>query len=153
MVLTKLSLLHLYDSVFPVDEGMKSYRGKLSYLPADAVTSSSSNSDSNNSGDDNSAAIETPLLPPLNSPVPDNWITVDTEFILVGAVYQSHLAKDNRMAVHSKLNDGHIHLLWVKTGISRIGSFAFLIHTLTGLLDSAIFSVFMYSWKVSYITI
>jgi len=102
-------------------EGMKSYRGKLSYLPADAMTSSFPTSDDSAAGEDNNSVVRTSLLPPLASPVPDSWKTVDTEFILVGAVYQSHLAKDNRMAVHSTLDDGLIHLLWVKTGISRLG--------------------------------
>jgi hypothetical protein len=98
---------------------MKSYRGRLSYLPANDNLLQSLIADNGDADDD--SAVKTSLLPPLDSPVPDNWIVVDGEFILVGAVYQSHLAKDNRMAVNSKLNDGLIHLCWIKTGISRLG--------------------------------
>ena len=100
---------------------MKSYRGKLSYLPATEESLSMLRSDGFEE-DMERSVIKTPLLPPLDTPLPDNWVTLDSKFILAGAVYQSHLAKDNRMAVDSRLDDGLIHLFWVKTGISRLGN-------------------------------
>lgn len=64
--------------------------------------------------------IPTPLLVPLTEPVPSNWVTIEDDFILVGAVYQSHLAKDNLMAANATLSDGIIHLIIIKATISRM---------------------------------
>ncbi|KAL1006047.1 hypothetical protein UPYG_G00067200 [Umbra pygmaea] len=61
------------------------------------------------------------LLVPLDQPVPSNWVVVpEDNFILVLAVYQSHLGEDFYTAPESTLNDGIIHLLYVRAGISRI---------------------------------
>lgn len=70
------------------------------------------------SGD--SSHIPTPLLVPLAEAVPSNWITIEDDFTLVGAVYQSHLAKDNLMAPDATLNDGIIYLVIIKATISRL---------------------------------
>lgn len=60
------------------------------------------------------------LLPPLDQPVPSNWVTVPEEdFVLVLAMYQSHLAEDLFAAPDSTLDDGLIHLIYVRAGISR----------------------------------
>jgi len=102
---------------------MKRYRGKLSYLPVStenlAQLAAASES---NSGENDEGSVKTPLLSPLDRPVPEDWITVDEDFVLVGAVYQSHLAKDNLMASSARLADGVIHLLWTKSfQATRIG--------------------------------
>jgi len=104
-------------------EGMKRYRGKLSYLPVNddslaQLTAVKADDDSENVEDQ----VKTPLLTPLDTPVPDDWVTLDEEFVLVGAVYQSHLAKDNLMASSARLADGVIHLVWTKSSsATRIG--------------------------------
>ncbi|XP_020787118.1 sphingosine kinase 1 [Boleophthalmus pectinirostris] len=60
------------------------------------------------------------LLPPLDQPVPSNWVVVpQEEFVLMLAIYQSHLAEDLFTAPDSTLDDGFIHLIYVKAGISR----------------------------------
>ncbi|GAA6080884.1 sphingosine kinase 1 [Tachysurus ichikawai] len=60
------------------------------------------------------------LLVPLDQPVPTHWSVVKEEdFVLVMAVYQSHLAEDLIAAPASRLEDGTIHLMYVKAGISR----------------------------------
>lgn len=60
------------------------------------------------------------LLVPLDQPVPEHWTIVKEEdFVLVMAVYQSHLAEDLIAAPASRLEDGIIHLIYVKAGISR----------------------------------
>lgn len=60
------------------------------------------------------------LLNPLNQPVPAHWTVVqDENFVLVVAMYQSHLAEDMLAAPASRLDDGIIHLIYVKAGISR----------------------------------
>ncbi|KAF7711072.1 sphingosine kinase 1-like [Silurus meridionalis] len=60
------------------------------------------------------------LLVPLDQPVPAHWTVVKEEdFVLVMAVYQSHLAEDLIAAPASRLDDGVMHLIYVKAGISR----------------------------------
>lgn len=60
------------------------------------------------------------LLPPLSEPVPGDWVVVPEEdFVLMLAMYQSHLAEDLLAAPDASLDDGVIHLFYVKAGISR----------------------------------
>lgn len=60
------------------------------------------------------------LLVPLDQPVPAHWTVVGEEnFVLVLATYQSHLAEDLIAAPASRLEDGIIHLIYVKAGVSR----------------------------------
>lgn len=60
------------------------------------------------------------LLLPLDQPLPGNWVVVQEEdFVLMLAMYQSHLAEDLLAAPRSTLDDGVIHLLYVRAGISR----------------------------------
>lgn len=60
------------------------------------------------------------LLLPLDQPLPSNWVVVPEEdFVLMLAMYQSHLAEDLLAAPDSTLDDGVIHLFYVRAGISR----------------------------------
>lgn len=60
------------------------------------------------------------LLPPLEQPVPSSWVVVPEEdFVLMLAMYQSHLAADLLAAPEATLDDGLIHLFYVRAGISR----------------------------------
>lgn len=60
------------------------------------------------------------LLPPLDQPLPNrDWVTVEGDFVLVLAIYQSHLGADLFAAPHAQFDDGLIHLTFVRAGISR----------------------------------
>ncbi|CAH2319331.1 sphingosine kinase 2 [Pelobates cultripes] len=59
------------------------------------------------------------LVPALEQPIPKTWVTVEEDFVLVLAIYQSHLGADLFTAPFSCFNDGLIHLFFVKAGISR----------------------------------
>ncbi|KAM5132020.1 sphingosine kinase 2 [Mantella aurantiaca] len=59
------------------------------------------------------------LLPPLDQPLPKSWVTVEGDFVLVLGIYQTHLGADLFTAPFSYFDDGLIHLLFVKAGISR----------------------------------
>ncbi|XP_045213785.2 sphingosine kinase 2-like isoform X2 [Mercenaria mercenaria] len=59
------------------------------------------------------------ILPPLDQPVPDDWVTIDSDFVTVCAVYQTHLGSDVIMAPDARFNDGIIHLCIVKAGIQK----------------------------------
>ncbi|XP_061606534.1 sphingosine kinase 1-like [Phyllopteryx taeniolatus] len=60
------------------------------------------------------------LLPGLDQPVPESWTSVKAEdFVLVLAIYQSHLAEDLWAVPGAMADDGIIHLFYVTAGISR----------------------------------
>lgn len=60
------------------------------------------------------------LLPGLDQPVPESWTLVKEEdFVLVLAIYQSHLAEDLWTVPGATADDGVIHLFYVTAGISR----------------------------------
>lgn len=60
------------------------------------------------------------LLLPLDQQPPSDWVVVQEEdFVLMLAMYQSHLAEDLMAAPGATLDDGVIHLFYVKAGISR----------------------------------
>lgn len=63
--------------------------------------------------------VPTPLLPPLHEPLPDNWVVIEDDFVLVSATYQTHLGPDFLSAPDSRFNDGIIHLHFIRAGISR----------------------------------
>uniref|UniRef100_UPI0009B33A3F sphingosine kinase 1-like n=1 Tax=Monopterus albus TaxID=43700 RepID=UPI0009B33A3F len=58
-----------------------------------------------------------PLIPGLDQPVPESWTVVKEEdFVLVLAMYQSHLAEDLWAAPGAMADDGLIHLFYVTAG-------------------------------------
>ncbi|KAJ3598063.1 hypothetical protein NHX12_001577 [Muraenolepis orangiensis] len=60
------------------------------------------------------------LLPPLDQPLPTrDWVTIEGDFVLVLALYQSHLGADLHAAPQARFDDGLIHLTFVRAGISR----------------------------------
>ncbi|KPP79226.1 sphingosine kinase 2-like [Scleropages formosus] len=60
------------------------------------------------------------LLPPLDQPLPArDWVTIEGDFVLVLAIYQSHLGADLLAAPQARFDDGLIHLTFVRAGISR----------------------------------
>ncbi|WAQ95533.1 SPHK2-like protein, partial [Mya arenaria] len=59
------------------------------------------------------------ILPPLDKPLPSDWVTLDEEFVSVAACYQTHLGSDSIMAPDARFNDGIIHLSFIKSGIQK----------------------------------
>ena len=60
------------------------------------------------------------LLPGLDQPVSEGWTVVkEKDFVLVLAIYQSHLAEDLWTVPGAMADDGVIHLFYVTAGISR----------------------------------
>ncbi|ETE73087.1 Sphingosine kinase 2, partial [Ophiophagus hannah] len=59
------------------------------------------------------------FLVPLEEPVPKSWVTVEDDFVLVLAIYQTHLGADLFTMPTAGFNDGLIHLCFVRAGISR----------------------------------
>ncbi|XP_061030214.1 sphingosine kinase 2 isoform X4 [Eubalaena glacialis] len=59
------------------------------------------------------------LLPPLGTPLPPGWVTMEGDFVLILAISPSHLGADLVAAPHARFDDGLVHLCWVRGGISR----------------------------------
>uniref|UniRef100_A0A8C5BGJ6 DAGKc domain-containing protein n=1 Tax=Gadus morhua TaxID=8049 RepID=A0A8C5BGJ6_GADMO len=60
------------------------------------------------------------LLPPLDQPLPTrDWVTIEGDYVLVLALYQTHLGADLHAAPQARFDDGLIHLTFVRAGISR----------------------------------
>uniref|UniRef100_A0A665V9C2 sphingosine kinase n=1 Tax=Echeneis naucrates TaxID=173247 RepID=A0A665V9C2_ECHNA len=86
---------------------LRVYQGKLAYLPVKEV-------------DGKARVLVDSLLPDLDQPVPESWTVVrEEDFVLVLAIYQSHLAEDLWTAPGAMADDGLIHLFYVTAGISR----------------------------------
>nr|CAD7445572.1 unnamed protein product [Timema bartmani] len=68
----------------------------------------------------------------LMQPVPDHWVCIKGEFVMVHAAYQSHLSNDCFFAPNSKLADGIIWLVVIRAGISRGQLLQFLLGLSSG---------------------
>ncbi|XP_066056527.1 sphingosine kinase 1 isoform X1 [Chamaea fasciata] len=112
---------------------LRVYQGRLSYLPMATEQGSSPaprdpQAPVTNGHIPQPAGTEAPgspppdsLLAPLGQPVPAHWTVVpEEEFVLVYAIYQSHLGTNLLMAPAARLHDGCIHLFYMKAGISRV---------------------------------
>ncbi len=81
-----------------------------------------SNGHLNNTRRSTTQLIPTPLLPPLDHPVPSDWTTIEDDFVLFAATYQSHLGHDYCAHPESTFSDGYIYLGFVRntpTGVRK----------------------------------
>ncbi|XP_074870924.1 sphingosine kinase 1 isoform X1 [Carettochelys insculpta] len=124
---------------------LRVYKGRLAYLPMDPAgvssPSSSPEPDSHPLPCSNGHPVhmrpqpapgvlqsppagslpEDSLLVPFDQPVPQHWTVVpEEEFIMIFAIYQSHVGADFTMAPAAKLHDSSIHLFYLKAGVSRL---------------------------------
>ncbi|GFS28880.1 sphingosine kinase 2 [Trichonephila inaurata madagascariensis] len=74
----------------------------------------------------------TKYCPPLDQPVPDDWVVVDDEFVMVYACHQTHLSSDVLFAPEAKMDDGIMWLIVIKAGVSRAQAMYFLASLQTG---------------------
>lgn len=78
------------------------------------------------------AHLEENKLPSLQDMLPSTWLVEDGEFVMIHAVFQSHLGSDCYFSPQSKLNDGTIYLVMIRGGISRSQLFNFLVNMSSG---------------------
>ncbi|TDG42976.1 hypothetical protein AWZ03_010603 [Drosophila navojoa] len=73
-------------------------------------------------------------LPGLDEPLPEDagWLVEEGEFIMMHAIYQSHLGIDCHFAPKAQLNDGKIFLVLIRGGISRPHLLSFLYNMSSG---------------------
>ncbi|XP_035198620.1 sphingosine kinase 1 isoform X1 [Oxyura jamaicensis] len=110
---------------------LRVYQGRLSYLPAapehgappaprDPPAPGADGRALPEGGTEGALPADS-LLVPLGQPVPASWAVVpEEEFVCVYAIYQSHLGTNLLMAPAARLDDGCIHLFYVRAGISRV---------------------------------
>ncbi|XP_069808614.1 sphingosine kinase 1 [Dendropsophus ebraccatus] len=104
---------------------LRTYRGRLSYLPAEKETSPDIDHSTNSVNSPSTDSMESPvledsLLVPLDQSVPSHWHTVEDQFVLVLALYQSHLGAEHFTApMVIGPGEGNIHLFYATSRISR----------------------------------
>ena len=64
--------------------------------------------------------VDRDQLPPLSEPVPDNWVTIEEDFIFFTATLISHLSSDTVVVPSAKMNDGLMYLSIIRAGVSRM---------------------------------
>jgi len=69
----------------------------------------------------NGCAVDsmTSELPGLTEPVPSSWVTIEDDFVLVLAMYQTHLNSELIPAPTCTFDDGLMHLIIVRASITR----------------------------------
>ncbi|KAM6163513.1 sphingosine kinase 1 [Rhynchocyon petersi] len=94
---------------------LRTYQGRLAYLPVGGATSGMPASPVlDDRGPENT------LLVPLDQPVPAHWTVVpEQEFVLVLALLHSHLGSDMFAAPMGRCEAGAMHLFYVRAGVSR----------------------------------
>jgi sphingosine kinase len=119
---------------------LRLYRGRLSFLMFDdketytpknntirLIKNTSNNSNTEN-GDETQTtpSIHLNNKPPfkylpnsLDDPVPDNWVTIEENFVFFLVTYLPLIAPDFMAAPESSFNDQSMHLLFIKEGISK----------------------------------
>jgi sphingosine kinase len=122
---------------------LRLYRGRLSFLMFDDKetftpknnsirliknTYNITNNNSNTNGDEiqTTTSIHLNNKPPfkylpnsLDDPVPDNWVTIEENFVFFLVTYLPLIAPDFMAAPESSFNDQCMHLLFIKEGISK----------------------------------
>lgn len=76
--------------------------------------------------------VRSSYCPALTEPVPDNWIVIEDDFVLVYACHQTHLSTDVLFAPDAKLDDGIMWLIVIRAGVSRAQVMYFLASLQTG---------------------
>lgn len=97
---------------------LRTYRGRLAYLPVETVVSkmppASAPAQWAQQG-----PVDTHLVP-LEEPVPSHWTVVpEQDFVLVLALLHSHLGSEMFAAPMGRCTAGAMHLFYVRAGVSR----------------------------------
>ncbi|KAL2764612.1 sphingosine kinase 1 isoform 2, partial [Daubentonia madagascariensis] len=94
---------------------LRTYRGRLAYLPVERAVSKTPTSPA--------LVQQGPVdvhLVPLEEPVPSHWTVVpDQDFVLVLVLLHSHLGSEMFAAPMGRCAAGVMHLFYVRAGVSR----------------------------------
>ena len=98
------------------------------YKPKDASIKIHSNT-SNESREPNE---QFQYLNPMNKPVPNDWLTIEENFILFLIVNVPLIAPDFLASPDSKFDDGHMYLMFIKEGAKKTELLQMFAETETG---------------------
>ncbi|XP_016948489.1 sphingosine kinase 1 [Drosophila biarmipes] len=78
--------------------------------------------------------VPTGTIPGLQVPLQgmENWVCEDGDFVMVHAAYTTHLSSDVFFAPESRLDDGLIYLVIIRSGVSRHQLLNFMLSLNTG---------------------
>ncbi|XP_020818653.1 sphingosine kinase 1 [Drosophila serrata] len=81
-----------------------------------------------------SELVPSGTIPGLNMPLEskDGWICEEGDFVMVHAAYTTHLSSDVFFAPESRLSDGLIYLVIIRSGVSRHQLLNFMLSLNTG---------------------
>lgn len=97
---------------------LRTYQGRLSYLPAGQEVPRSPNRPA--LGSQAQHGPEDTHLVPLGEPVPEHWSVVpEQEFVLVLALLHSHLSSEMYTAPMGRCASDALHLFYLRAGVSR----------------------------------
>lgn len=77
------------------------------------------------------AATGFTYLPALDEPVPDDWCILEDEFILFLITKLPLIGPDFLSAPDATFNDGNMHLIFIKKGVSKVDMAKLLLNTAT----------------------
>ncbi|XP_076056458.1 sphingosine kinase 1-like isoform X2 [Oratosquilla oratoria] len=113
---------------------LRRYRARISYRVADgtgpispAVSANEMYSKQCDTSEETQHIKRPNQCPPINEDVPDDWIIVEDEFIMIYATYQSYISSDCFFAPKAQLSDGVIWLLMIRSTIGKAGLLQFLL--------------------------
>ena len=99
------------------------YRGCLSYLPMDTTSPIHSSEDEPSENENIAGGMQRPqthLLPPsLSDPVPDNWESVEGQFLLFVGLMSAFMAHDFIGHADVRVGSGEIRLLYGLNDVTR----------------------------------
>lgn len=107
---------------------MRIYRGRLSFLPAEESKNYTPKNPSILITKNNQELLpreETPNkynfkhLNPIDKPVPNDWLTIEDNFVMLLVVYLPLISPDFLATNESTFNDGNMHIVFIKEGISK----------------------------------
>lgn len=110
---------------------MRVYRGRVSFLPADEMKDYKPKDSSINiiKNDSTTKIMENcKYLPRMDDPVPNDWLTMEENFILFLIVNLPLISPDFLVTPHADFNDGNMHLIFIKEGIKKTQLLKFLTH-------------------------
>lgn len=97
---------------------LRTYQGRLAYLPVGQVVSQMPTSRALDR-QDQQGPVDAHLVP-LEEPVPSHWTVVpEQDFVLVLALLHSHLGSEMFAAPMGRSEAGAMHLFYIRAGVSR----------------------------------
>ena len=120
---------------------MRIYRGRISFLPTDEysdyrpkdstikITKNNYEAETNEITNTN---FPFKYLRPFNEPVPNDWLVMEENFVLFLIMNLPLLTPDFTATTHATCDDGCMHMLFIKEGISKFEIIKLFSDTVSG---------------------